>query len=557
MSENFNLTSFENNKDIVIEEEGIKYTITSADNQRNKINEKNMTTINFEKCENELKNNKYIHENSTLYILKIDKEESFMKIPKIEYEIFVLNQSNILNSLNISICKGINIEMYIPINISKDEYDKYDIKSGFYKDICYTYTSEKGIDVSLSDRKKEFLNNNMTLCEEDCDLENYDANIGKVRCNCLTKIKIPLISEISFDKNKLKNKFMDIKSLININIIKCYHLFKKKFSFLKNIGFILISPIFIFYLVSLFIFYYKELKIINKYIDDIVSLRLKKEEKLNKKNPPRKKNLRKKNNLISAGSTNKKEKTKLSNSKHKIKSNNFSIKYKIMMKRNVTQLNNLSYKEAKRQDKRGYFQYYRDLIIYKNLILFTFFVKNDYNPKIMKILLLLSILEINFGINGLFFNDSTMHKIYEDNGKYNLLYQIPQILYSSFLSLFLKFLLNILALSEKDVLNVKNADIKNLDKISYYTKLKIRKKSIFFFIISLIIIVFFWYYLACFCIVFKNTQIYLLKDTLISFGTSLITPLFISLLPGIFRIPALKSKNRECFFIFSKIIQIF
>ena len=34
-------------------------------------------------------------------------------------------------------------------------------------------------------------------------------------------------------------------------------------------------------------------------------------------------------------------------------------------------------------------------------------------------------------INALFFNDDIMHKIYQDKGKYNFFYQIPQILYSS------------------------------------------------------------------------------------------------------------------------------
>ena len=56
--------------------------------------------------------------------------------------------------------------------------------------------------------------------------------------------------------------------------------------------------------------------------------------------------------------------------------------------------------------------------------------------------------------------------------------------------------------------------------------------------------------------IYKNTQYHLLKDTLISFGLSLIYPLGIYLLPGIFRIPALSNKNK-CLYKFSKILQIF
>ena len=58
--------------------------------------------------------------------------------------------------------------------------------------------------------------------------------------------------------------------------------------------------------------------------------------------------------------------------------------------------------------------------------------------------------------------------------------------------------------------------------------------------------------------IYKNTQVHLLKDTLISFGLSLIYPFGIYLLPGIFRIPALSNRKnkRECLYNFSKLLQM-
>ena len=87
-------------------------------------------------------------------------------------------------------------------------------------------------------------------------------------------------------------------------------------------------------------------------------------------------------------------------------------------------------------------------------------------------------------------------------------------------------------------------------------KKTINIKFILFFILSFTILLFLGFYLSCFCVVYKNTQIYLLKDTLISFGSSFITPLIINLFPGLFRIPALKSKNKRYIYNFSKILQI-
>ena len=56
---------------------------------------------------------------------------------------------------------------------------------------------------------------------------------------------------------------------------------------------------------------------------------------------------------------------------------------------------------------------------------------------------------------------------------------------------------------------------------------------------------FFWYFISCFCAVYKNTQIILIKDTLISFGLSMLYPFGLNLFPGIFRIPALRAKNKN------------
>ena len=62
-----------------------------------------------------------------------------------------------------------------------------------------------------------------------------------------------------------------------------------------------------------------------------------------------------------------------------------------------------------------------------------------------------------------------------------------------------------------------------------------------------------------FGVIYKNTQIHLLKDILMSFGLSLCFPFVIYLLPGIFRIPALSNKKnkRKCLYNFSKVLQAF
>ena len=148
-----------------------------------------------------------------------------------------------------------------------------------------------------------------------------------------------------------------------------------------------------------------------------------------------------------------------------------------------------------------------------------------------------------------------MNKIYIDNGSYNFLYQIPQIIYSSLVSTVISLILKKLSLSERDILLIKKEkNVKLLQKKGLEIKKCLKIQFIIFYIISFLLIFFFWYFISCFCAVYKNTQIHLIKDTLISFGTSMISPLFLSLVPGCFRIPAIK-KNKSLMYKFSKGLQ--
>jgi hypothetical protein len=191
-------------------------------------------------------------------------------------------------------------------------------------------------------------------------------------------------------------------------------------------------------------------------------------------------------------------------------------------------------------------KYYCDLIRIKQLIVFTFVPIDDYNLVSIKILSFLLQLSLYISINALFFTDSTMHQIYTNNGKLDLKYHIPQIVYSSLISTFINAILRILSLSEGNILLIKQEkSLKMSAKLSIQAKFYIKVKFFLFFIASFLLCGFFWYFLACFCAVYKNTQIILIKDSFISFNLSMLYPFGIYLIPGCFRIPALRAKNKD------------
>ena len=151
-----------------------------------------------------------------------------------------------------------------------------------------------------------------------------------------------------------------------------------------------------------------------------------------------------------------------------------------------------------------------------------------------------------------------MHIIYIDEGHFTFIYQISQIIYSSWISAVISILIKFLTLSEKGIIEIKNEEkIEELNLIVKKLKNALKIKFILFFIVTFLLLGFFLFYISCFCGIYVNTQNHLIKDSLISFTLSLVYPFAIYLLPGIFRIYALKDRNKvkECMYKFLQLIQ--
>ena len=222
-----------------------------------------------------------------------------------------------------------------------------------------------------------------------------------------------------------------------------------------------------------------------------------------------------------------------------------------------SELNSLSYRLALIFDKRTYINYYISLIKTKHPLIFSFFPINDFNSKIIKFDLFLLSFSIYYFFNALFFDESTIHKIYEDEGIYNFIYLIPFISYSFFISHTLIIIIKYFSLSERNIYEIKYQ--KNLEN-TWDKADKVRKcliiKYICFFVSGSLILLFFWYYLSSFGAVYKNTQKYLVKNTIISFGFSLLYPFIINLVPSFLRIISIKKSNKEILYKISQILQL-
>ena len=88
--------------------------------------------------------------------------------------------------------------------------------------------------MSLEYRREDFINNNLSLCESDCEYLGYEKEAKKAKCECTMKNQINLDNN-PIDIKKIYQKFLEY-SFINIDIIKCYYLLFNKENIISNIG---------------------------------------------------------------------------------------------------------------------------------------------------------------------------------------------------------------------------------------------------------------------------------------------------------------------------------
>jgi len=573
---------------IVIEGDNTIYQIISSKKMSENENT-NISIIDLGECETILLDE---YKLDYLLILKIDTKLNENSAMILNYEVY----NPITNDkLNLSVCDGVKINTYSKYypseeslskikKLSESGYDLYNLNDAFYQDICSSFTSENGTDILLSDRQADFYEN-VSLCEDDCNYKGYDLNTKRVQCQC------PVKEEIKMEQSTKKNLFDNLfngDGFSNIKVLKCYKLVFSQKGQKNNKGSIIFICVIIILIISCIIYAINQEKYIvrnirkinnEKYKDNLnnVQKNLSVSPKKNKIRANPKNNqyvvfnyIKNNNNSVTNSISNIKnqESTKYQNNNFlisekennnmKIGEKNETIKYEIY-NFTIEELNSLSYDMACLYDKRTYFQYYISLLRQKHLIIFTFCNNQDYNIFLLKFSLFLSSFSLYFAVNALFFNDDTMHTIYEQKGNTGILSQISNIFYSTIISCFINIIIKKLGLSNDDMVRIKQIpnNKEGLRQSSLLMK-KLKIKFSIFFLIIFLLVSFFWYFISAFCAVYQNTQIILIENTLSSFALSLLYPFGLNLIPGLLRIPSLKNNSwySKCIYFISKILAL-
>ena len=456
-----------------------------------------------------------------------------------------------------------------------------------------------------------FYNNNYTTCQSNCDYSSFNAEYKFLKCEC--KVIVDDIDINNFDKfsKKIYKNFYDILKNSNYKTLKCYKLVFNLNHLKKNLGSFVVISFFIVYVCFFIVYMIKGITplqeetiktVSDKFTDvNIVDLRKMLTDKNMDANkikgqkiiefPPKKRKSVVKESELKLEKIEKKKslkKSKTHKNKRKSKTEN-KIEYKndnkeeiaetkkdiiedtdkkrIKKKRNSKakiindnanndntnmddlDLNNLTYEKAIDLDKRSFTQIYWNKLKSKHLFIYTFFSFNDHNLIYIKISRFFFLICTSMAMNVIFFFDSSMHKIYLDYGKYNFIQQIPQIIYSSIVSLIIEILIGILSYTDKNIYEIRQ--MKEYSSIQLKKILNsIKLKLIIYFIITFIFFTFYWYLISSFCAVYSNTQIIYLKDFATSFSLGLLYPFAIQLCFAFLRLMTLKKSTKARSFIY-------
>ena len=540
---------YKNNENLITTTNKQIYQICSI---KNGINLK--TKIKFSEIENDLKDIYDLDDNALIVVFCTEMKINGSKIPIVEYNFYELNSAKKLDLFKAS---HLDLNIKYPAVIDANEEYKYNPYNNYYSDACIQATSDDGVDMIIDDRINEYINNNYSLCEKNCIYKGYDSNLNTSECLCKVKSVFKTITEVTAENDIFDLNFKRYKHKTNLYLLLCFKLLLKNNEIFGKVGSYIIISFFIIFIVIFFLFIkygFDNLRILANTISNAKFKSLAYESK--KLYLSQNINNFKQSSIVVSN-----EAILNKNFLHLRTLNNKQLKQlKFILKPTDFELNWFySYDLALEKDKRKFFQYYFSLIKRKNIIIFCFFPNRDYNIRFIKAYMFFFYCLIFLTINTFFIDESIIHTIYIDHGKYNFKANITRIIYSLIISKTIITGVNFLALTDVDIIQIKL--IKKKERIGFFYMWFLKKifiKYIIFAFVNICIFVFSWIYLSCFCGVLKHSFIYLLINTIICIIAASLYPFIFCFIPTLLRYYALRdlAMDRERIFKISRIVQI-
>ena len=224
----------------------------------------------------------------------------------------------------------------------------------------------------------------------------------------------------------------------------------------------------------------------------------------------------------------------------------------------IDELNELPFDKALKKDKRNFCVYYCNILAVSHIILNLFFRQSDYNLFVVKLGLLFMTFPINLTFNSFFFTNEKIKinyvKSVEDISTF--WGNISNTVYSSILSSTFLIILKFISLTHNSIRALRKMKNVELAKKKSVCLLRCIKLRIFiYYILSFAFLIIFGFYVLCFCAIFENTQLILVRSTFTSWLISLLYPFIICFITSLFRSLSFTCESK-CLYIVKQLLQM-
>ena len=515
----------------------------------------------------------------------------------------IVVKKNIISQLNNS---DTSVDIDSAIYLTQQNIDIFNLSNEFYTDICYHFESPNGKDVPFQDRVHYYYPN-LTLCELGCVTQGINFTTMESICQC--KINDFMSNDFVSENAFVKETLGEIASLItssNLLVLTCYkNVFQVEFLLKCTGGFIIIG-IFAFELLLTAIFFISDMGNIRQYLYNLTqyyAIYINKDNFQNidkyinlfgnskKKSAPPIKRLRRKsaknvkvkkkydigNNIKSKLRKNGTQKnlskfgnqqmpTKgasiLSSGKNvqqKVKIRNALLKSKKKCGNIIIEdylkpdLNDMEYDDAIKYDERSFCEFFIERLKEKQIIMDTFYHKEKIRPMSIKILLLLLNFDLYFVINGLFFNEEYIIKIYNSENEHFFSYfsrSFNNFVYATLVGIIITIIISCIFIDEGKIKRILLREKEDIMQLKYEITMNvksIKKRYTIFIILCLFITLISWYYVSCFNYVYPGVKQEWIKSSVTIIVIMQILSLLIILLEAILRNISFQCKSEKVY----------
>ena len=217
-------------------------------------------------------------------------------------------------------------------------------------------------------------------------------------------------------------------------------------------------------------------------------------------------------------------------------------------------LDDMEYDDAIKLDKREFCEFFGEKIKESQIIMNTFYFKENLRPMSIKIILLLLNIDLYFIVNGLFFSEEYLSELFNSEEEETFFSFVPRsfsrFFYCTMVGLVVGIIIDCIFIEEKKVKRIFLREKEDPMQLRYEISLTVKsiktRYTVFIFLCIFISIIS-WYYISCFNNTYPGVRSEWIKSSIIIFIIMQILSILSVLLQAILRSLSFHYKSEKLF----------